>query len=146
VSDISCPVTCILGARTQPLFEPTTRAAAELIPAAELRVIERSNHAFVTEAPQEFAAAIREGAARRVEANVSWFAGRTPALLTGRVRSAYNARASLGTPKEPTEPPLSPRFSAVLTVLRGSERELKAVPTRDSVVAAVDQDAASLRV
>jgi 3-oxoadipate enol-lactonase len=66
VSGISCPVTCILGARTQPLFERTTRAAAERIPGAELRVIERSNHAFVTEAPQELAAAIREGAAGRI--------------------------------------------------------------------------------
>jgi pimeloyl-ACP methyl ester carboxylesterase len=64
VSAISCPVTCVVGARTQPLFERTTRAAAELIPGAELRVIERSNHAFVTEAPHELAAAIRDGAAR----------------------------------------------------------------------------------
>jgi pimeloyl-ACP methyl ester carboxylesterase len=64
VSAIDCPVTVVLGGRSQSWFDKTARNTAELIDGAELRVIEDSNHAFGWEQPHALAAAIRAGAAR----------------------------------------------------------------------------------
>jgi len=64
VAAIELPVTVVLGGRSPSWFDKTARATADLIPGAELRVIEDSNHAFSLEQPQAFADAIRAGAAR----------------------------------------------------------------------------------
>jgi pimeloyl-ACP methyl ester carboxylesterase len=64
VSSIDCPVTVVLGGRSQSWFQKTARATADLIDDAQLRMIEDSNHAFGWEQPHALATAIREGAAR----------------------------------------------------------------------------------
>lgn len=56
---LTVPVTIAYGARTQLYFERCAKAAAKLVPGAELRTIPGANHALGTSAPEETATLIR---------------------------------------------------------------------------------------
>lgn len=65
VRAISCPVTLVRGDLSQQWFVKCLQGIADLLPAAEVRVIEGSNHAFTFHKPLEFARVIRESSVAR---------------------------------------------------------------------------------
>lgn len=60
IRSLRCPVTLVNGEQSLPWFAKTTAGIAELLPHAQLRTIEGSNHALTFHKPLEFAQVIRE--------------------------------------------------------------------------------------
>ena len=63
VGGIACPVTCLLGERSNPWFERALRPLEDALPDVTRRTIPGCNHAFATERPAETAEAIRQAVA-----------------------------------------------------------------------------------
>lgn len=59
ISSIRCPVTLVRGDLSQPWFARCLEGISELIPSAETRIIEGTNHALTFHKPLEFAETIR---------------------------------------------------------------------------------------
>lgn len=60
LSRIRTPVTVAFGRKTRPLFEIASRAVADAIPGAELRVVDAADHMLPEKEPHAFAALVDE--------------------------------------------------------------------------------------
>jgi pimeloyl-ACP methyl ester carboxylesterase len=62
VAGIACPVVCLAGELSERSLVRATRYIAGLVPQARVKAIAGAGHAMHLERPDEFAAAVREGA------------------------------------------------------------------------------------